>query len=323
MDSTPMDATQLRSIQVFATLDDAVRAELAQVVEERRLEAGEQVFAEGDPGDTLFAIADGMIRIEKQIAAGETAAKTLSLLTRGELFGEMSVIDSRPRSASAVAAEPTRLVCVSRTAFEALLARNPQCAVGLLFSVMRAMNERVRRLNSSVVAYDEVGHAIGVSERLGPLLDQVLRQLQTATGADRGLIFLKSEFRGEQEPRSTMGIPLGDVPAERADDPASLAARVAAQAHGWLIGDRSADPRCSGLERRSWETSALLLAPITVASGGLGVVVLGHPEPGRFDVNHLNLAEGIARQTAQAILNLRHREEQQSRARLGLQFVKF
>jgi len=318
-----MDATQLRSIEVFATLDDAVRSELAQVVEERRLGAGERVFAEGDPGDTLFAIAEGMIRIEKQIAAGETAAKTLSLLTRGELFGEMSVIDSRPRSASAVAAQPTRLFCVSRAAFEALLARNPQCAVGLLFSVMRAMNERVRRLNASVVAYDEVGRAIGASERLGPLLDQVLRQLQSAAGADRGLIFLKSEFRGEQEPRSGAGIPLGDVPVERAGDPGSLVAHVAAQTDGWVIGDRSADPRCHGLERRSWETPSLLLAPISVASGGLGLVVLGHPAPDRFDVNHLNLVEGIARQTAQAILNLRHREEQQSRARLGRQFVKF
>lgn len=318
-----MDADPLLAINVFAALDPGVRAELARVVEERTLDTGGQVFAEGDPGDTVYAIAEGMVRIEKRIVAGEAASKTLSLLVRGELFGEMSVIDSQPRSASAVAAEPTRLFCVSRSAFEALLARNPQSAVGLLFSVMRAMNERVRRLNTSVVAYDEIGRAIGASEQLAPLLEQVLRQLLSAVGADRGLIFLKSEFHGVYEPRGWAGLAPDAAAGERSGDPASLVARVAEQRTGWVITDRTQDSRCERLERRTWETSSLLLAPITVPSGVLGLLVLGHPEVRRFDVNHLNLVEGIARQTAQAILNLRHREEQNSRARLGRQFVKF
>lgn len=318
-----MDAAELFAIDVFAALDAGVRGELAQVVEERTLSAGERIFDEGDPGDTVYAIAEGMVRIEKQIVAGEAASKTLSLLIPGELFGEMSVIDSQPRSASAVAAEPTRLFCVSRSAFEDLLARNPRPAVGLLFSVMRAMNERVRRLNTSVVAYDEVGRAIGTSEHLTPLLEQVLRQLLSATGAERGLIFLQSEFHAVYEPRGASGVATGAATHERPGDTGSLIARVAQQPDGWVITDRDQDPRCAGLERRGWEASSMLLVPIRTSTGGLGLLVLGHPEPRRFDINHLNLAGGIARQMAQAILNLRHREEQHSRARQGRQFVKF
>ncbi|MFO1458852.1 MAG: GAF domain-containing protein [Verrucomicrobiota bacterium] len=94
-------------------------------------------------------------------------------------------------------------------------------------------------------------------------------------------------------------------------------------AAGWLVTDRDADERCRPFARRPWELRSLMLTPIAGSGGVLGLLVLGHPEPHRFDVNHLNLAEGIARQTAQAIVNLRHREEQQSRARLGRQMVKF
>lgn len=85
-------------------------------------------------------------------------------------------------------------------------------------------------------------------------------------------------------------------------------------------------PAVNGSPKRHWALTKRhsLLTLIAAGSGGvLGLLILGHPEPHRFDVNHLNLAEGIARQTAQAIVNLRHREEQQSRARLGRQMVKF
>lgn len=318
-----MDPNTLQSIDVFAGLDPEVRAELAGVLVERSLQPGEAVFSEGDPGDTLYAIAEGMIRIQKRISADGPASKTLSLLTRGELFGEMSVLDSRPRSASAVADGPARLLCLPRTTFEGILTRNPRNAVALLSGVMRAMNERIRRLNAGVVAYDEVGRAIGSCDRLPPLLEQVLGQLLNAVGASLGVIFLESEFHRTLEPRGLAGISLDAVPTERPGDRASLAAHAMQSAAGWVVSDRDSDDRCRPFARRPWELRSLLLTPIAGSGGVLGLLILGHPEPHRFDVNHLNLAEGIARQTAQAIVNLRHREEQQSRARLGRQMVKF
>lgn len=318
-----MDGDSLLVIEVFAALDPDIRAELARSVVVRELSGGERVFAEGDAGDTLFAIAGGRIRIEKQVAGDGVESKTLSLLSQGELFGEMSVIDSQPRSASAVAAEPTRLFCLSRTAFEDLLARNPQCAAGLLTSVMRAMNERIRRLNTGIVAYDEVGRAIGTCSQLPPLLEQVLRQLLPATGAEWGVIFLESEFHGILEARGWAGLKPEVLHAESPGDPGSLVAQVIRQKAGCLVSDRARDPRCTGLSSRAWEGASMILSPIIAPAGVLGVLILGHSGAGRFDVNHLNLAEGIARQTAQAIVNLRHREEQQSRARMGRQFVKF
>jgi GAF domain-containing protein len=63
--------------------------------------------------------------------------------------------------------------------------------------------------------------------------------------------------------------------------------------------------------------------PIRIEAQSLGLIALGGQQPGQFDVNDLNLARGVARQTAQAILNARHREEDQARARHSRQFVRF
>jgi GAF domain-containing protein len=63
--------------------------------------------------------------------------------------------------------------------------------------------------------------------------------------------------------------------------------------------------------------------PVTLEGQSLGLVVLGGGQPDQFDLNDLNLARGVARQTAQAILNARHREEEQARSRHRRQFVRF
>ena len=75
--------------------------------------------------------------------------------------------------------------------------------------------------------------------------------------------------------------------------------------------------------RLGFETASLLLSPITVEGQLLGLIVLGGNERGQFDLNALNLARGVARQAAQAILNARHREEEQARSRHSRQFVRF
>jgi len=75
--------------------------------------------------------------------------------------------------------------------------------------------------------------------------------------------------------------------------------------------------------RLGFETASLLLSPIIVEGKLLGLMALGGNEHDYFDLNALNLARGVARQAAQAILNARHREEEQARSRHSRQFVRF
>jgi CRP-like cAMP-binding protein len=110
-------------------------------------------------------------RIKKLILEGDT---TLAILEPGDYFGEMALLDRQPRSASAVAAGPTETWRLSTASFGELHGR---AGLSVLFAMIRTAGERIRRLNSQVVVYDEIGKAIGESRALDQLLDVVLRQL--------------------------------------------------------------------------------------------------------------------------------------------------
>ena len=83
------------------------------------------------------------------------------------------------------------------------------------------------------------------------------------------------------------------------------------------------DPAFKSCERLGFETPSMLFAPVLHEGHLLGLIILGDKERGLFDLNGLNLARGVARQAAQAIVNVRNREEQSARSRHSKQFVRF
>jgi hypothetical protein len=90
--------------------------------------AGKAVFAEGDPGQTLFVIESGAVEIFLAARGAEPVAR----LGPGEFFGELSMLSGQPRSATAIAREPTRLLRIEREAFPGLLNENVEIAISLL-----------------------------------------------------------------------------------------------------------------------------------------------------------------------------------------------
>jgi flavin reductase (DIM6/NTAB) family NADH-FMN oxidoreductase RutF len=92
---------------------------------ERTFEAGEFVVHEGDPGDELFVILDGEARVERK-------GSPLATFGPGEFFGEVAVIDGRPRSADVVAASPLRALAVSRELVRSTIEREPRAAWAML-----------------------------------------------------------------------------------------------------------------------------------------------------------------------------------------------
>jgi len=111
----------------------------------RQYPAGELIFQEGDPSDLAFIIRTGRVEIFK----GEgSQAMRLAVLGVGDIFGEMGLIDERPRSASARAIEPVAATAVDRQEFLDMLLRRPQDAMGLL----RTLFERLRMANQALIA---------------------------------------------------------------------------------------------------------------------------------------------------------------------------
>jgi len=320
-----MNPESLKRIAVLRAMDDAELTRLAAVLEPRDFTDGHTIFSEGDPGEGMDFIATGAVRIEKRtgVSGAEGSTKTLAILEAGDYFGEMALLDQQPRSASAVALGPTQTWHLSTAAFSALPGRAAHPAMSVLFAMVRTAGERIRRLNAQVIVYDEIGKAIGEAKTLEQLLDVVLRQLSQATLADWGLIVLRSQFSDRLEARNMVNLALTPGQREELMAGKGFLAPALRDSQGRLVADLAVEEPFKSCGRLGFETPALLLMPVAVQGQVLGLITLGGRQTGQFDLNDLNLARGVARQAAQAILNARHREEEQARARHGRQFVRF
>jgi len=121
---------------------------VADICREQRYQPGETVFKEGDPGNRLFLIAQGEVRISRQIpGSGEEA---LAVLKTGACFGEMAVFDRSERSTDAISNGGCTLATISRSELEMLLDFEPDVAVKVLRSMVRLLAVRLRATNDNL-----------------------------------------------------------------------------------------------------------------------------------------------------------------------------
>ena len=125
---------------------------LATYSREGRYEPESLIFAEGERGDELYIVVEGEVRISRVLPGiGE---ETLTILGRGEVFGEMALIDDQPRSADARAhREGATVFSVSRSLLEEVLSMDPDAAVQFLSLLCRLLCRRLRAMNDRLVAW--------------------------------------------------------------------------------------------------------------------------------------------------------------------------
>ena len=95
----------------------------------RECAAGEVLFREGDQGDVMYVIREGVVRISKGSTDGE---KRLADLGAGEFFGEMSILNAKPRNATAEVIEPAKLLVINARTFEQMVKGNSEIAIRLI-----------------------------------------------------------------------------------------------------------------------------------------------------------------------------------------------
>jgi CRP-like cAMP-binding protein len=318
-----MNTEELKKVALLQTIDDQTLARLATVLETKDYVDGASVFDEGAPGDSMYFIVHGRVRIEKRSHAAGSLHKTLTVLDAGDYFGEMALLDQKPRSASAVVTGSARILRLSKSTFDDLQQTSSHAATELMFAMIRTSGDRIRRLSSQVVVYDEVGKAIGEARDLDELLNVILQQLSSATGADWGLIVLRSQFSDRLEVRSHSNLALTDEQKEAISSGQGFLEPALRNSEGQLVDQFGETEPFKACRPIGFESPSMLLSPIARETQLLGLIVLGGREPAQFDLDALNLARGVARQAAQAILNARHREEEHARSRHSRQFVRF
>lgn len=144
---------ELREIDLFKGRTEETLVALEACMDVRSYRAGELIFRRDDPGEELFLIRTGSVRIVLPLEHEHN--HHLATFGRGDFFGEMSFLDGEPRSADAVAFTDTELFVLSRSRFQGLTEEHKRLAINLLAGLARALAIRLRHTNSEVRVLQE------------------------------------------------------------------------------------------------------------------------------------------------------------------------
>lgn len=131
----------LRTIPLFAAVDDESLSAMGELLIDRRIPKHQTIVEEGLPGDYMYVIREGQVKVTK--LSGDGREKILELLGPGDFFGEMSLLDGAVRSASVKSLSETRILALSRNDFLKELRRNPDLAM----AVIQELTRRVRQMD--------------------------------------------------------------------------------------------------------------------------------------------------------------------------------
>ena len=141
----------LKGLSIFCELDDPALGELARLSDERVFSKNETIFEEGSAGNSMMIILSGEVRISHRPET--TREETLSILKKGDFFGEMALLDDLPRSATVIAHTEAFLLEISRRKFMRFIEKDGVSGVKILLSLARNLSSRLREANTKIKAF--------------------------------------------------------------------------------------------------------------------------------------------------------------------------
>jgi CRP-like cAMP-binding protein len=187
-------AKVLAGSTLFAGLDEASLEVLAGLAVVRRYQRNQFIFQQGEPGDTMFVMLSGTVKVLVNSAEGQQVL--FCTLAPEDCFGELSFLDGRPRSAAVQTAEPVQVIALTRTALDSVLDANPAIARAMLVylcDMVRRLSEQAADLvfldleGRLAKCLDRLAEEHGVVRAEGIRLDLTLTQsdLASLVGASR------------------------------------------------------------------------------------------------------------------------------------------
>lgn len=139
MISTVEKVLFLKSIDLFSQIPGEDLSQIAQITDEVQFEEGDEIFRMGDPGDSLYLVIEGRVRIHK-------GSHNLAELGERQVVGEMSLLDLEPRSASVTALSALTLLKIVRDDFNEILTEKGEIAQGII----KVLTRRLRATNDAM-----------------------------------------------------------------------------------------------------------------------------------------------------------------------------
>ncbi len=300
----------LKKVPIFSELPEESLEVISVMVEEKLYADGAMIFSEGQVGDTFYVIRQGEVIISK--------LKALAILQSGDFFGEMSLIDQSPRSASAIAKGKVMLYTLSRKNFQELLQNNLQVAQVFIFKLLETLAHRLRLTDRELVTVYETGKIIASFFDLKKTCIMVLHKIMEAIeSADAGLIVVWNEFIREFEVQAQASLPQAELDLITLDAQDPLIKYLLDNKEHLLIKELNADERFNLKYAKPYYGTSLIASPLVSRDIVIGFIMLINKDKANsFSMNQVNMLSGIAAQVSQAVENIKHREEEKSRQRL-------
>lgn len=138
----------LHKINIFSGLTPYERAKIAKYFRQQDYEPKSKIVREGDPGDGMFVLKSGAVKISKKLTDKEE--KVLCNLVDGDFFGEMALLDGSPRSASVYAISKVTMLELYRASLLDLLDKEPRIGVKVLYNLAKILGERIRESGDKI-----------------------------------------------------------------------------------------------------------------------------------------------------------------------------
>jgi CRP-like cAMP-binding protein len=127
----------LKSVSIFSETPEEDLVEVASIIEEVEVKAGEVIFEKGDLGTSMYIIVKGKMRVHDE-------ERELAILEERTVFGELAALDPEPRSATITAIEDTQLFCLNEVQLYELMAEHIEVARGIIRVLCRRMRDMVK-----------------------------------------------------------------------------------------------------------------------------------------------------------------------------------
>ena len=137
-----LDYNRLRSLTIFSDLDKNELEIVYKRVFEQSIKKGSLLFVEGEPGELLYIIMSGYVEIIKKTKDNEKIV--LATMGANDIIGEMSLIDSEPRSATGRTCEDSVLLVITKQSFNEILQSDPRIAAKILMGLLKVISRRLK-----------------------------------------------------------------------------------------------------------------------------------------------------------------------------------
>lgn len=135
----------LSRIPMFENLTQSELKEVARLTHERDYQLDEPIFKKNAPAEGMYVILNGVIEINDP-----DSGVVFTTLNKGDFFGELALLDEEPRSATAIAKSPSKLIGFFRTDLLTLMSRDPKLGNKIMMDLSRVLGERLRQTNKEL-----------------------------------------------------------------------------------------------------------------------------------------------------------------------------